>query len=84
MSIKLKNGMSANEIDLEISKGYSKNDSDIIIKHLIKDNNSSSWIEENDEISYNNSLSCVEEVLDLREVIEKKKYPETEGVKCLR
>ena len=84
MSIKLKNGMSAEEIDNEISKGYSKTDSDIIIKHLFKENEDKSWTEENDKISYNNSLSSIEEVLDLREVIEKKKYPETEGVKCLR
>lgn len=86
MSIKLKNGMSADEIDNEISKGYFKTDSDIIIKHLFKENEDKSWTEENDEISYNNILSSVEEILELRNFLEKQKYldEEVEGVKCLR
>ena len=87
MSVKLKNGMSVDEIDNEISKGYSKTDSDIIIKHLFKENEDKSWNVTNETtLNYNNILSSVEEILELRNFLEKQKYldEEVEGVKCLR
>lgn len=87
MSIKLKNGMSIEEIDNEISKGYAKTDSDIIIKHLFKENEDKSWNVTNETtLNYNNIVSSVEEILELRNFLEKQKYldEEVEGVKCLR
>ena len=87
MSIKLTNGMTPEEIYNEISKGYSKNDSDIIIKHLFKENEDKSWNVINETtLNYNNILSSVEEILELRNFLEKQKYlnEEMEGVKCLR